>query len=85
LSEPPSDDLLRDPFAELPSIDVCGIEEIHAEFERLVHDDGTVRFRRVVAEIHGAKAQSADLQAGAAELDVLYGWRAAFMFGFFRR
>jgi len=60
LVEPAPDDLLGDPFAGLPAVDIRGIEEVDAVFEGAVHDCETVRLRGERSEVHRAQAQSAD-------------------------
>src|SRR5581483_10361736 len=68
LREPAADDLFGYAFANLPAIDVRGVEEIEAVLERAVHDLPAVRFACLWAEVHGAEAEAADLQSGAAEM-----------------
>ncbi len=65
LGEPAPDDLFGDAFADLPAVDVGGVEEVDAEFEGLVHDGEGLFFGGLRAEVHGAEAEAGDLAAGA--------------------
>ena len=60
------------PSPRLPAVDVGGVEEVDAQLQRPVHDGEAVGFGGLRAEVHRAQAQPADLQPGAAEIDVLH-------------
>ncbi len=68
LREPPADDLLGLGAA----VDVGGVEEVHARLQRRVHQLVARRLVGVRAEVHGAEAQRADAEAGAAEEAVVH-------------
>ncbi len=61
LGEPAPDNLLGDALADLPTVDVGGVEEVDPELKRAVHDPECVRLACMRAEIHRSKAEAADL------------------------
>ena len=61
LGKPASDNLLGDAFADLPAVDIGGIEEINAQFERLIHDGEGIFLFRLWAEVHRPQAQPGNL------------------------
>ena len=77
LREPPADDRLGEPATV--AVHVGGVEEVDAEVERAVHDPvafgllGLHAGLAAHAEVHGAEAQRADAEAGAAEQSVVHG------------
>jgi hypothetical protein len=78
LGEPAADDLLRGAEALLhvrglrAAVDVGGVEEVDALFERLVHDREAGRLVGDPAEVHRPEREPADLQARASEVRVLH-------------
>jgi hypothetical protein len=72
LREPAPDDLLGQALAGMPAVDVGGVEEVHALLVGAVHDREGVLLRGLRAEVHGAEAQPAHGQPGAAEVRVLH-------------
>ncbi len=67
--------LAQQPFAGAHGIDVGGVEEVHAAFERAPHQGGRLRLLlaadglpdALAAEGHGAEAQLRDQRSGPAE------------------
>ena len=63
--------VIRSPLsADSSAVDVGGVEEVDTVLERPVHDRETSGLVGLRAEVHGAEAQLADLQACAAEVAV---------------
>jgi hypothetical protein len=56
LREPAPDDLFGDAFAQLPAVDIGGVEKVEAEFEGMIHDGECILFGGVRAEVHSAQA-----------------------------
>ena len=86
LREPAADDLLGPPLPLLPAVDVGGVEEVDALLEGAVHDGvRNVLLGRLGAEVHGAEAEAADGEAGAAQVRVFHvslaGWALSLMVG----
>src|SRR5262249_8682297 len=74
LREPPPDDLLRPAFASLPTIHVCAVEKVEAEFQRPIHDGKTFGLTSLRTEVHRPKAEPAYLHSRTAKMNVLHGW-----------
>src|SRR4029077_405219 len=72
LHQPAADDLLGHALARLPAVDVRGVEEVDPRVERAVHDREAVGLGRLRAEVHGAEAETAHAETGAAEADILH-------------
>jgi hypothetical protein len=75
LPHPAADDLLRDAarIAGVPArVDIGGVEEGAASFGKRVHHGERRRFISGPAELHGAKAERRNLQAGAAQAPVVH-------------
>ena len=72
LGKPASHNLLGGAFADLPAVDIGGIEEINAEFERLIHNGEGVFLFRLGPEVHRPQAQPGNLQASPAKLCVFH-------------
>jgi hypothetical protein len=72
LGEPATDDLLGNPFAHFPAIDVRSVEEIDPQLQRPIHDGETIGFARQGTEVHRAEAEPAHAQAGASKSCVLH-------------
>jgi len=68
LDKPAPEDVLGDAFADLPAVNVSRIEEVDAQFERLVHDGEGIGFAGLRAEVHRAETKAGHFQAGAAKL-----------------
>src|SRR5690606_34925296 len=68
LGEPAADDLLGASGVAGPAVDVGGVEEVDAQFQRAVHDGEAVGLAGLGAEVHGAQADRADEHAAAAEV-----------------
>ncbi len=74
LGEPASDDLLGPALPLAPPVHVGRVEEVDAGLVGGVHDREGVLLGGLRAEVHRAEAQSADRQAGAAQVGVLHGF-----------
>ena len=61
LGKPAPDDLLGDAFADLPAIDIGGVEKVDAQFEGFIHDGKRIGLAGLRAEVHRAQAQPGDL------------------------
>jgi len=72
LREPATDDLLRHPLTQLPTVDIGSVNEVDAAIEGLVHDAKRVGLARRSAEVHGAQAETADFERGATEPAVFH-------------
>ena len=55
LREPAAEDLLGEAFADLPAIDIRGIEKVDLVLQRPIHYPEAVRFRCLRPEIHTAE------------------------------
>ena len=73
LRQPAADDLLGHSLAGAPAVDVGGVEEGDAVLQCNVHDREAVVLARERPEVHGAEAETADPQSGAAEVHVFHG------------
>ncbi len=73
LGEPAPDDLLGRAAALGAAVDVGRVEEVDPGVERRVHDGERRRLVGLGTEVHGAQAEAADGEAGAAEVCVAHG------------
>ena len=73
LGKPAADDFFGDALALLPAVDVGGVEEIDADFERLVHDGEAVGLGRLRTEVHGAETKIGNSETAATEVYVFHG------------
>ena len=73
LGEPASDDLLGGAPALGAAVDVGRVEKVDSGLQSRVHDGKRGRLIGFGPEIHGAQADAADVEAGAAEVGELHG------------
>ena len=73
LGEPASDDLLGGAAPLGAAVDVGRVEKVDSGLQSRVHDGKRGRLIRLGPEIHGAQADAADAEAGAAEVGEVHG------------
>ena len=52
LSQPATDNMLGDPFSNLPTVDISRIEEVYSFFKGLVHDRIAIGLVCVRSKVH---------------------------------
>src|SRR5207249_5958875 len=72
LRDPATENLLGHALADLPAIDIRGIEKVDLVLQRPIHDPEAVRLRCLRPEIHAAETQATHAKSGSTEMDVLH-------------